>query len=133
MVILLIGNPREMMACLPGGKRVQDIRSPRVSHDRAENNHRKWPSMVCGLKCIQEKERECMVEVLPEEKIETIDRPLRQTDSVRIRRRCNDCGLEWESFHYVVACPLRELEATFLSEGWFMMSSEEPSKIRLMV
>ena len=68
-----------------------------------------------------------MVKVVGEEKIKMGVNTLLQDSSGRIRRRCNDCGLEWESSQYVVACPLRELETTFLSENLFMVSCEAPS------
>lgn len=66
-----------------------------------------------------------MVKVDREEKNGMSVNTLCQADSGRIRMRCNDCGLEWESSQDEVTCPLRELEATFLSEDWFVVSSEE--------
>ena len=66
-----------------------------------------------------------MVNVVREEKTSMDIKILRQTNSGRIRMRCSSCGLEWESFHYVEACPLRELEAVFLCEDWFMVASSE--------
>jgi len=65
-----------------------------------------------------------MIKLVREEKPALVIKTLGRSDSGRIRRRCSSCGLEWESFHYAEACPLRELEATFLSEDWFTFSRE---------
>ena len=77
--------------------------------------------------------REPMVKVVGEETIEMSVNILCQTDLGKSGRRCNECDLELESPHYVVACPLREMEATFLSEGWLMESSDEIINMRQMV
>ncbi len=34
-------------------------------------------------------------------------------------RRCGMCGLEWVSEQHEDLCPLAELEAVLLPEGWF--------------
>ena len=81
-------------------------------------------------KRIQEKERERMVKVLRDEEIETGVNTLRQAGSDGIQMRCSSCGLEWESGHDEETCPLKELEAAFLSEDWFLMSSEATSGSR---
>ncbi|MEJ2231323.1 MAG: hypothetical protein P8X46_09095 [Nitrospirales bacterium] len=68
-----------------------------------------------------------MIKVVRKEKTALVIKTLRRSDPGRIRRRCSNCGLEWESFHYAEACPLRELETTFLSEDWFTVSREVTS------
>jgi rubrerythrin len=49
---------------------------------------------------------------------------LSSAGSATFRWRCRSCGLEWESTHDEEACPLRELEAAFLSEEWFIDSCD---------
>lgn len=58
---------------------------------------------------------------------------LTQAGPLTIQRRCSSCGLEWESAHDGEACPLRELEITFLFSDWFMGFSEATSSWRSMV
>lgn len=73
---------------------------------------------------IQGKERELMVNVLRDEKTVQEVNDFRSPRSGRIRLRCSSCGLAWDSAHDEEACPLRDLEAAFLSEDWFMVPGE---------
>jgi hypothetical protein len=67
---------------------------------------------------------------VPGEEVKKDINAMTQASRGTIQSRCSNCGLEWESAHYAEECPLSELEKVFLTEDWFMGSSEANDECR---